>query len=242
MVASEPSTAVSALLVVLALYAWAVLLLGLRLGSRVAGDDAARTRQLLGRVGLASAGWVALTGALALSGVLARFVLPPPMLFVFFAGVLLSVLLVRSTAGERLALHVPLAWLVGFQAFRIPVELMLHQLSEEGVIGVQMTYEGLNFDIVTGISAVVVAALLAVERCPTWLLWVWNVLGLALLITIVSIAILSMPLPFRQFDGPPNVMVAHVPFVWLPTMIVQAALIGHLLLFRRLISGTASPA
>ncbi len=59
-------------------------------------------------------------------------------------------------------------------------------------------------------------------------------LGLGLLTTIVTIAILSMPTPFRQFDGPPNYFVATVPFVWLPTVMVMAALLGHLLLFGRL--------
>lgn len=239
---NDPSAAMSVLLVVLALYAWAVLLVGLRVGSVAAGDDTARRQKLMRRVGGLSALWVAATGLLGVSGLLARFVLPPPLLFVLFAGVVLAVALVRSPAGERLAMHVPLAWLVGFQAFRIPVELMLHQLHVEGVIGVQMTYAGLNFDIVTGVSAVVVAALLAVERCPVWLVWLWNVVGLGLLITIVSIAVLSMPLPFRQFDGPANTMVAGLPFVWLPTMIVLAALTGHLLLFRRLRAGTNSPA
>jgi hypothetical protein len=43
-----------------------------------------------------------------------------------------------------------------------------------------------------------------------------------------------MPTPFRVFEGPPSVFVASVPFVWLPTVMVMAALLGHLLLFRRL--------
>ena len=68
------------------------------------------------------------------------------------------------------------------------------------------------------------------------LLWIWNVIGLGLLINIVSIAIMSFPGPMRRFDGPPNTWVATLPFVWLPTMMVMAALLGHLLLARRLLS------
>jgi hypothetical protein len=45
---------------------------------------------------------------------------------------------------------------------------------------------------------------------------------------------MSMPGPLRQFDGPPNVWVGDFPFVWLPTVMVAAALLGHLLVFRRL--------
>ncbi len=62
-----------------------------------------------------------------------------------------------------------------------------------------------------------------------------------LLLTIFSIAVMSIPGPLRLFDGSPNVWIVTVPFVWLPTMMVMAALLGHLLLLRRLLgarSGT----
>ena len=65
----------------------------------------------------------------------------------------------------------------------------------------------------------------------------WNVLGTALLATIVTIAILSAPLPIRVFtEGPTNVWVTGFPGVWLPAVLVQAALLGHLLVFRKLAS------
>ena len=63
----------------------------------------------------------------------------------------------------------------------------------------------------------------------------WNVLGTALLATIVAIVILSAPLPIRVFtEGPTNVWVTRFPGVWLPAVLVQAALLGHLLVFRKL--------
>ena len=64
-------------------------------------------------------------------------------------------------------------------------------------------------------------------------LWGWNIFGLVLLANIVTIAILSMPTEFRIFmNEPANIFVAHIPYVWLPTVLVQTALLGHLLLFR----------
>jgi hypothetical protein len=63
----------------------------------------------------------------------------------------------------------------------------------------------------------------------------WNVLGLALLVNIVAIAILSLPGPLRVFlAGPPNVLVLRVPYVWLPGFLVMVALAGHILVFRAL--------
>ena len=51
---------------------------------------------------------------------------------------------------------------------------------------------------------------------------------------IVTIAVLSTPV-FRYFgDERLNVFVTYPPFVWLPSVMVLAALAGHLLTFRAL--------
>jgi len=143
----------------------------------------------------------------------------------------------NSRLGARLATTIPLSILVGFQAFRIPVELWLHRGYEEGLFPVQMTYSGLNFDIVSGVTALILGVMIWKRRAPTTLVRTWNILGLALLTAIVTIAILTAPVPFRLFhEGPANVWVTRFPGVWLPAILVQAALLGHLLVFRRLAS------
>jgi len=99
---------------------------------------------------------------------------------------------------------------------------------------VQMSYAGQNFDIVTGTLAIPVALLAAFNRAPLALIRVWNLLGLALLLNVVIVAIASLPV-FAAF-GPDrlNTWVADAPFVWLPGVLVPAALFGHVLTFRRL--------
>jgi hypothetical protein len=140
-----------------------------------------------------------------------------------------------SRSGWRLVNGLSLASLVGFQVFRVPVELILFWLARDGVVPVQMTFEGLNFDILSGISAPVVAWLITTERLSTKGILLWNLVGLGLLINIVIIAILSTPVSFRVFlNEPANTFITHAPYVWLPVFLVQAALCGHLLVFRRL--------
>lgn len=57
----------------------------------------------------------------------------------------------------------------------------------------------------------------------------------ALLANIVIVAALSTPMPFRAFtQGPTNLLRSTFPYVWLPTFLVQAALFGHLVVFRAL--------
>lgn len=204
--------------------------------SRAAGEDDEVTARRRSRATLTVGAWLFVTGALAASGRLAfGLVVPPPVMIVVAIAAVLSTTLALSSTGRLLAGHLPIAVLVGFQAFRFPLELVLHQLGLDGVLPVQMTYDGMNWDIATGVSAIVVGAWAALGRVPRVVLWLWNVLGLVLLAVIVTIAILSVPGPTRVFENEPaNTIVATLPFVWLPTVLVQAAWIGHLLLFRRL--------
>lgn len=179
--------------------------------------------------------WLAVPGVLAARGALDRYAPVPPPGFILFALLTLgTVMLAFSALGARMA-KLWLAGLVGFQFFRVPLELVLHRLYSEGVIPVQMTYSGRNFDIVSGALAAVLALWLWRGRPPRWAVVAWNVLGLVLLANVVAVAILSTPVPFRVFmNAPANLLPSTFPYVWLPTFLVQAALFGHLLVVRRL--------
>lgn len=210
-------------------------------------DEApAQRRAATLRAAIGVAAWLALTGGLAAVGALADFSrFPPPLMPLMAGGLVLVTVLALSSFGRRLAEGLPLALIVGAQGFRIAVELMLHRAWVEGLIGRQMTWSGLNFDVLSGLSGLALGLWLwrrGDDAVPRILLWVWNLLGLALLLTIVSIAIMSMPGPLRLFAGPANVWVGSWPFVWLPTMMVAAALFGHLLLARRLLQRGAGEA
>ena len=234
-----PSHAVVAAFSVLVVAVAGTTVAGVSAAARANGEDAWALSRRRRNVVTALAAWLAVTAVAAASGVLANFEsMPPPLMLLIVASVLLSTALAFSRLGGLLAGSLPIAALVGFHAFRLPLELILHQLSLDGVLPVQMTYDGMNFDIATGISAVVVALWAASDKLPRAVLLLWNLFGLALLLTIVTIAVLSTPLPLRVFmNEPANTIIATVPFVWLPTVLVQAAWIGHLLIFRRLWQG-----
>jgi hypothetical protein len=146
-----------------------------------------------------------------------------------------AVALAMSPMGKQLALGLPLAALVGYQGFRVVVELLLHRAYLEGLMPVQMSYSGRNFDIVTGVTAIALGGWLVIASPPRWLVFAWNTLGLALLANVVTVAFLSAPTPLRVFmNEPANVWITHAPWVWLPAVMVFAALGGHLLVYRRL--------
>jgi hypothetical protein len=178
-------------------------------------------------------GWLALTYRIGSEGALLDFSGTPPRFAKMVAVVSLStVILALSPVGRRLVQALPIACLVGFHAVRLPVELILHALWKERLIPVQMTFEGLNFDIVTGLSALGVAYFVQRGKLRSGAILVWNTVGLLLLVAIVVVANLSTP-AFRCFASEPKtVLLATAPFVWLPMVLVQAVLFAHVLTFR----------
>jgi len=198
-----------------------------------ATPDAVRRRTRAAAIGVI--GWCALWGALAASGVLARFDARPPPLALFLASVVAGSLgFAASRFAEPLARGLPLAVLVGFQAFRLPLELVMHEAARAGVMPSLLSYSGWNFDIATGTLALPVAALVAAGRAPRWLVPAWNGLGLAALSMIAVIAIGTAPFVQAFGRDQVNAWVAYLPFVYLPGVMVAAALAGHVLVIRRL--------
>ncbi len=178
--------------------------------------------------------WLGGSALIAESGILREFNRrPPPFVLMAFGFTLATAALAFSPVATRLVKGAGIAWLIAFQAFRIPVELWLHSLYQKGIVPIQMTYSGRNFDIVSGILGLALGLWAMKGQPPRWTIWLFNLVGLALLINIVTIAILSAPTPLRQFfNEPANTFVAYWPYVWLPAFLVQAAWFGHLLVFR----------
>ena len=217
----------------------ALVVIALATGTYAAARRLGLARPMASRSALLVGGAVAFVATLAVvladRGALRFAGAPPTMVVAIVVVVALTVALVRSAEGRRLATGLPLAALVGFQGFRVAVELLLHRAYVEGLMPVQMSYAGRNFDIVTGLSAIALGAWLASGRGGRWLVQAWNALGLLLLANVVTIALLSAPTRFRVFHNEPsNVWVTGAPWVLLPLVMVPAALLGHLLVHRRL--------
>lgn len=232
---SDPATLAFVLIpIVLALLFAAGVWFAWKRTGAVADAPRAATLALLG-----AAAWMAITWTIAENGAFRRWdAMPPPFALLVLSILLLGLRIGLGQVGRRLAHGIPLWVLVAVQAFRLPLEMAMHAMYERGVMPVQMSYSGFNYDIVTGASAIVVAALAA--RGGTQLVRLWNIVGLGLLINVVVVAILATP-AFRYFgDQHLNTWVTYPPFVWLPAVMVLAALVGHIIIFRALAHRTTA--
>ncbi len=184
-------------------------------------------------VSFAALAYLGVSHALARSAWLDQWELfPPPAMRVFFPLMALSVYLGAGPLGRFLGRVAGPALLVGAQVFRVPVELCLHGFVEVQAFPPQLSYGGLNFDIVSGLLALPVAIAWARGRIGVRGLVLYNVVGLALLLNIVVLALLSMPTPLRAFEGMPNTLVVQPVYIWLPTVMVQTALVLHVATLR----------
>lgn len=183
--------------------------------------------------------WLAAQAVLARKGLYTSYpdALPPKIVLFGVAPALTVVALAFILpAGRRFADALSLSRLTWLHVVRVPVELVLFRLCLYGAVPESMTFEGQNFDILSGISAPFVAYYgFAGGKIRRGLLIVWNLVCLALLANIVATAFLSAPSPLQRlaFDQP-NVAILYFPFVWLPTFVVPVVLFAHLASLRQL--------
>lgn len=184
--------------------------------------------------------WLIFQAILAIGGFYLKTDAVPPRLmltgiFPAFLVIILYFIFARKSFIEKL----PLRLLTVLQVIRIFVEIVLFWLFQQGLVPELMTFEGRNFDILSGLTAPVVVWLgFRGGKINRPLLIVWNLVALALLINIVTSAILSFPFPFQQFAfDQPNRAVLYFPYVWLPTVIVPIVLFSHLISLWQLFTG-----
>lgn len=184
------------------------------------------------------AGWLAIQSLVAYSGFYTiTNTVPPRFLLLVLPPLAFIVLLFFTKRGKRFIDSLDIKTLTLLHSIRIPVEIILLWLFLQKTIPQIMTFEGRNFDIISGISALLIYYFGFIRKTlnKKWII-AWNFLCLALLINIVAIAILAAPFTFQKlaFDQP-NVAVLYFPFVWLPCFIVHVVLLSHLASIRQLL-------
>lgn len=183
--------------------------------------------------------WLLLQTVLALNGVYIHTqAMPPPMMLLGLLPALILIALVFITkSGKAFISNINLKTLTAFHSIRLPVEIFLSVLYHYGVVSVYMTFEGTNFDIVSGITAPFVSWFAFSNTTPNkkLLLW-WNIICLLLLLNVVVTAVFAIPSPVQQlaFDQP-NMAVLYFPFNLLPTVVVPMVFFAHLVAIKQFI-------
>ena len=179
--------------------------------------------------------WIIVASFLAVSGFFDVPTVPPRfvLFFVVLVTVVSMLLLLSKEKLEALVSGIPPHALIYFQSFRVIVEVALWMLFLDGLVPREMSFEGRNVDILIGLLAPVAGYL--VQRKQAWKIGlIFNFMGLAALLNIVTIVILAVPSPFRQYD---TVQIAsYFPGILIPCLLAPAATYIHILSIRQLLS------
>jgi hypothetical protein len=120
---------------------------------------------------------------------------------------------------------------------RIPVELVLLWLYLGHTIPQALTFEGNNFDIISGLTAPLIYYFGVVKKqLGRGVIISWNVICIVLLLYVVSNAVLSLPTRYLDFGfEQPNIALGYFPFVLLPAILVPLVLFSNLAAIRQLL-------
>lgn len=183
--------------------------------------------------------WLAITGLLAWKDFFADTEgMPPKFTLAVVPAVVFIIILLVSKKSKSFIDGISIKALTILHIVRVPVELVLYWLAAEKWVPDLMTFEGRNFDIISGITAPVIFFVCFKDQSVKNknLLLAWNFICLALLLNIVIHAALSAPFSFQKFAfSQPNIAVLHFPFIWLPSFIVMVVLFSHLVVIKKLL-------
>ncbi len=175
--------------------------------------------------------WLSLTGILANKLFFYDLEFIPPKIFLFVAFFLMISLIPFFTHwGRNMMKNMPITSLTYLHIIRVPVEIVLWWLFLEGKVPEDMTFEGVNYDILSGITAPFAALFLVGGKTKFRIgAIIWNFVAIGLLFNVVVRAIMATPFFYNpNLFETPNVAVLFAPFVWLPTFIVPLVLVAHM--------------
>jgi hypothetical protein len=183
--------------------------------------------------------WLAVQALISLSGFYTNTAADPPRFpaLILLPMMVIALLFVTKRGREWIdSSNTRKIYLV--HLVRIPVELLLYSLYINKAVPELMTFSGINFDILSGITAPVLYYFGVIKQAlPRFVMLLWNLVCLALLANIVYHAVFAAPLPFQKFGfEQPNIAVLYFPFTWLPAFIVPFVFFAHLVSIRQLVT------
>lgn len=162
--------------------------------------------------------------------------MPPRVIFMMAPVILVMIGLFVTKPGQRFIDALDLKKLTILHVVRLPVEIVLMILAIHKTIPDLLTFEGRNFDIIMGLTALPMAWLIFTRGKNKKLLLWWNILGVILLLNVVIHGVLSLPLPFQQFAmEQPNRAMLYAPYNLLPGVVVPIVMLSQLAAIRQLL-------
>jgi len=179
--------------------------------------------------------WIGLAAAAGAAGWLA-IARPFPVMGIFVAAPLLAAALAATWPAARQAmLSLPLPLMVGLNIGRVAGVLFL-LLATEGRLSGPFPYSAGWGDIIAGALALPIVWLMQENGRHTIAIHLWNAFGMADLVVAIGLGVTSAansPLGIFR-DGAGSQAMQHLPWSFVPTVLVPLFMILHAIIWVRL--------
>lgn len=180
-------------------------------------------------------GWLIYLVIIQKLGLLENFDLPPRMPLLIVIPIVLFIVWVTSNRSFRTLLsQTPLHLPIFLQSFRIAVELLIYGAYLKGVFPKTATFEGINYDILVGISAPIVGVLVLLGKIDKKAVLIWNIAALLILsLTVYSFISTYYFTDYLVTTGTKEF--AKFPYLLLASVLLPTAIFLHVLSLRQVL-------
>lgn len=181
--------------------------------------------------------WIGLAAAAGAAGWLA-IPRPAPVMGIFVAAPLLAAAIATAWPRARKALlSLPLPLLVGLNIGRVFAVLFL-LLAAEGRLSGPFPYSAAWGDIITGVVALPLVWLARQPAGHAAVLHAWNAFGMLDLVAAIGLGVASANNSVIQiFPTPGSEAMQHLPWSFVPAVLVPMWMVMHAIIFVRLRRG-----
>ena len=190
------------------------------------------------RYGLGFIIWLLYVTVISELGILNNFSLPPRLPLLIVIPAIVFIIYITSTdVFKKLMQQIPMHLIIYIQSFRIGVEFLIYGAFINGIFPERATFEGINYDILVGISALIVAYLVQKNKIGTQAIFIWNVISLAIL-TVTVYAFISSYYFSDFLVNNQKLAFIKMPYVLLPAVLLPFAIFYHVVSIRQLVLKT----
>lgn len=208
---------------------FSIILFALNRAQRNYGLSSKQRTKWMIRLPLIAGSWFFIQYLIVQSGFYHNLSLPPriPLLMILPLFLFTGIFLYRNR-NHGILQHLPLTAPITYQSFRAFIEVLFYLTFVAGILPVQVTFEGYNYDVLLGLSALPIGWYASRPNPNKRLLIAWNILGIAVVAFAAFTFITSFYFPQLWGYSANDILgFAEFPFLLLPTFFMPSAIFMH---------------
>ena len=174
--------------------------------------------------------WLIVQYIISETGFYHNLSLPPRIpLFMILPLFLFTLFFLKKNKKSPIIQAIPVYIPIAYQSFRAIIEPLFYFTFLQGILPVQVTFEGANYDVLLGISAIFIGLYAFRKNASKKFLIVWNYIGIAVVAFAAFTFITSFYFP--SIWGGENSEISQefnqFPFILLPLFFMPSAIFMH---------------